>query len=485
MASGEDDDIVDLTSPSPVKPSASVSPLTFDLGPSSSSRDDVVGKAPAAAAVAAAPPGGRLVARIISLDSDDELEDIPSFYTNTFRRIPPGQGPASNVRPQGAACQPEAGSQPLSPPASESLTPPANSGKAARDELAAARADRKRNAEEQKATAKRAKAEEREADKAAKEAGKMAAKAQKKSEKEMQQQVKGKFALQEIRVGIGKALATDQLGWNVMKVLGEESLQVDIVDKDATELRQHKVITWSRVSVASLSQASQAGTSNQGQPGPDAIPYVMVALTGPEFVAHVQRDGVRGLIQSAAKAFPSATLGLLITGLRSHVIQAERNQTSSGFSRQKVEDCLAVLNTHYEGVYHKLATDIAEAAEHVKLLTIALAKQPYEDQENFFASFGGGTGKAKVAQAPAWCKALTQLPNLAPSQAEAVASYKPSLGALISAYLDDEETGASKAEKGKALVGIKGRDSAKGVGLTNSKKIMDFFLSEDPDMIVK
>lgn len=64
-------------------------------------------------------------------------------------------------------------------------------------------------------------------------------------------------------------------------------------------------------------------------------------------------------------------------------------------------------------------------------------------------------------------------------------NYKPSMGALIAAYLDAEETGSSRAEKARALLGVKGREGTKKVGATNAKKIMDFLLAEDPSVIVK
>ena len=53
----------------------------------------------------------------------------------------------------------------------------------------------------------------------------------------------------------------------------------------------------------------------------DGVPYVLVHLSGEDFVATLERSngGTSGLLARVAAAHPGHTLGLLLEGLHSHL----------------------------------------------------------------------------------------------------------------------------------------------------------------------
>jgi hypothetical protein len=58
------------------------------------------------------------------------------------------------------------------------------------------------------------------------------------------------------------------------------------------------------------------------------------------------------------------------------------------------------------------------------------------------------------------------------------------MGALIAAYLDDKETGGTLKEKAKWLIGMAAPGATHKVGKMTSDKLLEFFLSDDPDAVI-
>mmetsp|Transcript_14547 Transcript_14547/g.40947 ORF Transcript_14547/g.40947 Transcript_14547/m.40947 type:complete len:308 (-) Transcript_14547:95-1018(-) len=306
----------------------------------------------------------------------------------------------------------------------------------------------------------------------------------------MQRKDSGKFAQKEIKAHVCGKTAGCDVGWAIMPELQKAELSFHI--NTEPRMPEMKTIMWKRQtydpdSQTFGSQSSQA--SGVAGAREEDIPYVMLLLTGEEFVSHTERDSGRGLLRKVAAAYPGFTLGMVIIGLRAYAKKREQKEykeslPGSGFSQRKALEVLPMLHTHFEGVYHRLVVDVQQAAEHVKDVTLALAKQPYEDQKNFLATFGMGLGSSKPSystEEPTMCKALCQLQGLSVQYARAITStmYRD-LGALLDAYEDD---GGEERSKQQLLVGLQAPNGRK-VGTTLSKRIFEFLTCDDPDRVV-
>lgn len=64
---------------------------------------------------------------------------------------------------------------------------------------------------------------------------------------------------------------------------------------------------------------------------------------------------------------------------------------------------------------------------------------------------------------------------------QGITSKYRSLGELLDAYTNGAKT---VTEKEKLVVGLQGSGGSNKVGLTTSKRLYDFLMSEDPDYVV-
>ncbi|KFM23248.1 hypothetical protein F751_3439 [Auxenochlorella protothecoides] len=171
-----------------------------------------------------------------------------------------------------------------------------------------------------------------------------------------------------------------------------------------------------------------------------------------EFVEAVQADGLAGLLCTLTTHCPAARPHLLVCGLAAHLARLERAQHAqhmgtggaapSAVSRVAVEDLVTGLAVSYPGLGFREAVDGHAAAEHVLLLTTAIARTAFAKSESvqWFQAHSKRCGtamEALLAQHPVTgaeqqnIEALCKLPSVLPSIAHAVVGRFGNLGRLM------------------------------------------------------
>mmetsp|Transcript_8426 Transcript_8426/g.25288 ORF Transcript_8426/g.25288 Transcript_8426/m.25288 type:complete len:180 (-) Transcript_8426:123-662(-) len=153
------------------------------------------------------------------------------------------------------------------------------------------------------------------------------------------------------------------------------------------------------------------------------------------------------------------------------------------FNPRSVQQTLMSLITTYPGVRYRLVRDAAEAAEYCVLLTRALAKQPYEPQDDFLATHGGNGGASGDGilsrEREVLARCLQVVPHMGVPGQQALAAQHASLGALMASLLDDSRR--SEAEKIDSIANVQPRGSQRRIGPSAAKKLINLLTTLDPD----
>ncbi|KAK9836458.1 hypothetical protein WJX74_000915 [Apatococcus lobatus] len=374
--------------------------------------------------------------------------------------------------------------------------------KAAENEKEAKRAAREVDKEAKRLRKEREKADkanQTQENKAMREMMKQAAKVARAQDREEVQRCKGNFALNEIRVLLDNRFAASRSCRPILEALetnkqSSKSAPLECLIKEAMPMRPYKSALWERFrpnAVAASSQGAVGGSRGKAETILEQVPYVMVFFEAAELVAEVQRDKLQGLMRKAAAAHPGYTLGILAEGLAHHCDMRERRENGA-FDTRPIYKLIDSLGIIYPGVRYRLARDAAEMADHVLRLTRALARLPYNKEASLLDVYGGKQNTEKIGQLnqthplgsferKTWFEAIGVIPHLAPNAAHAIASKHPSLGNLLSIYLDPSRSMAANA---KLLDGLPSAAGGNRVGATTSKKVFSILTASDPDQIV-
>ncbi|KAL6774457.1 hypothetical protein ACKKBG_A25075 [Auxenochlorella protothecoides x Auxenochlorella symbiontica] len=212
-------------------------------------------------------------------------------------------------------------------------------------------------------------------------------------------------------------------------------------------LAQYRAVRWTR---RMLEDPGQEGA--QARVREVEVPHVLICFKAAEFVEAVQADGLAGLLCTLSTHCPAARPLLLVCGLAAHLARLERAQHAQhmgtggaapgAVSRAAVEDLVTGLAVSHPGLGFREAVDGHAAAEHVLLLTTAIARSAFAKSESvqWFQAHSKRCGtamEALLAQHPVTgaeqqnIEALCKLPSVLPSIAHAVVGRFGNLGRLM------------------------------------------------------
>ncbi|KAG0572097.1 hypothetical protein KC19_VG068100 [Ceratodon purpureus] len=381
------------------------------------------------------------------------------------------------------------------------------------EKLRAKEAERLRKAEE-KAEMKRLKDEEkkkfqegnrrkREEEKQRKEAAKEEAKERRRVEHEKKRWETGKFALQNTRANIDtKVVEKGLIGGHLLTKLAEKQLQFQLVSNPCP-----RSIMWrmKRPSEDSSGEAASrfwdAEDVDTQTEGPCSklvleevdIPYILFVLEAEEFTNLVGEDTLRTLISSTQTRYPGFTICFLVNKLKWYLHKKDQTQYKSGdtvWKRPPVEQAVARLLTHYNGVHSRLCLDEAEVAEHITGLTRSLAECPFKAKSTSLSVSKNGdhvttsdTFKEEIKRS-LWLKALVALPLTPGAVALAVAKKYCNMRALLKAYLDPSKTVHQKELLLQDLIreGVFGPEQRRRVGPACSRRIYRIFMARNGNL---
>eukprot|EP00884_Botryococcus_braunii_P002754 jgi/Botrbrau1/1247/Bobra.0163s0040.1 len=339
---------------------------------------------------------------------------------------------------------------------------------------------------------KQRKVAEREAAREARLAAKEAERQAKKNEREAALRLKGsgKRAEEDMRVLLDRRVPLHPCCKDVISTLARESLNAAISPGDHP-LAPRASLLWQRA------VPSRDGLCESLQD----IPYVLVILSGEQFVAEVDDGHLQALLNASANAHPGYTLSLLLVGLDHYLTTRERRDfrrevsvSAGAFIRQRYDQAVASLAVQWPGVRHHLVPDAAAAAERIVQLTKALAQQPHKGTASFLESFGGPkrdtiSAKQLLVQCPiqdpkrqTTFYALSYVPDVGPPIAHTLADRFPSLAALTTYFLDPTR---SQADKEKELANLPRALGGARLGPSAIRRLCALLTTDDPFASVK
>ncbi|XP_018477288.2 crossover junction endonuclease EME1A isoform X2 [Raphanus sativus] len=223
------------------------------------------------------------------------------------------------------------------------------------------------------------------------------------------------------------------------------------------------------------------------------IPYVLLVYEAEEFCNLVGNERLLESISRVRDQYPSYTVCYLTNNLMSYVKKREKEGynnvgKSNGWSRPPIDEMLAKLTTHYDGVHSRHCIDGPEVAAHVVGLTSSLASCQFRKKssrlsvkaERVVASMNS-VDKHLIKKSP-WLKALVAIPNVQPRYAVAVWKKYPTMKSLLKVYMDPNKSEKEKELllKGLKLEGLTGED--RNLGIVGSKRIYRVLMSKSGEL---
>ncbi|CAO2036755.1 unnamed protein product [Urochloa humidicola] len=401
------------------------------------------------------------VSSLISLDSDDEMDD------NTMHR-----GASINLPSNIANSHPEAKKQPKEDvaqhiEATEKKQP-----------------EKKRLAKGEKAKLMEERKQKQQEDKLHKQVMKDELAKKKKKEKEIQQWESGKFALERITVEIDKSVAESGFGGCLLSSLSEKGFSYKL-----TENSIEGSILWKMDVPDDIAQALSSQSDDRDM---KQVPYISFVLQAKEFCDLITNGKFFPHVLEVRKKYPRFTICYITNKLMSHINKQEQSQyknNSTTWQRPPVEEVLCKLATHYTNVHSRQCIDEAEVAEHLVGLTTNLAKCKFRKPLTWLSVHANGAIISKgfvdknLAKKDTWLKALIAIPDIQPRYAMAIRKKYPCMRSLLNEYMDPRKT---VLEKELLLSDLKWEDrlgeEAKRLGNKCSRRVYRMFMAQNGDL---
>ncbi|KAI4310594.1 hypothetical protein MLD38_035562 [Melastoma candidum] len=258
----------------------------------------------------------------------------------------------------------------------------------------------------------------------------------KKVQKEKQKWEKGKFALKSIVAQIDvKVVETGSIGGHLLSRLAEKGLTFRIKSNPV-----ERSIVWSMNVPEHISEIGSE---------PD-ISYVSLVYEAEEFCNLVSSGSFLKHVQSIRSLYPSHTICYITNRLMACINKREQElykgpTNDDCWMRPPVEEVLAKLSTHFDGVHSRLCVDEAEVAEHIVGLTCSLATCLYRKKLTKLSVNANGSNIPKGAidktllKNNCWLKALMTIPKVQPRFAIAIWKKYPSMKSLLKVYMDPDK----------------------------------------------
>lgn len=284
-----------------------------------------------------------------------------------------------------------------------------------------------------------------------------------KLDKEMQKRGKGKLPLKSIIAEIDLQLVEGALGAPLISLFAEKGIKYRVTSNPIKSS-----IVWTMTTLPE--DVSQK------------IPYVLLVYEAEEFCNLVANERLPESISRVRDQYPSYTVCYLTNNLMSYVKKREKEGynnvgKSNGWSRPPIDEVLAKLTTHYDGVHSRHCIDGPEVAAHVVGLTSSLASCQFRKKSSWLSVKAEGVvasmdsvDKHLIKKSP-WLKALVAIPKVQPRYAMAVGKKYPTMKSLLKVYMDPNKSEQEKELllKGLKLEGLTGED--RNLGIVGSKRI--------------
>ncbi|CAL5029685.1 unnamed protein product [Urochloa decumbens] len=422
----------------------------------------------AARGLSSAAPAQKLsgVPSLISLDSDDELDD-DTMHMGPLINLPSN---IANSDPEAKKRQKEVGAQHIE--ATEKKQP---------EEKRLTKGEKAKLIEERK--------QKRQEDKLHKQAMKDQLAKKKEKDKKIQQWESGKFALECITAEIDKSVAESPIGGCLLSSLSEKGLSYKL-----TENLVKGSILWKMDIPDDIAQAlfSQSDDCDMKQPSVSNVPYISFVLQAQEFCDLISNGTFFPHVQEVRKKYPTFTICYITNKLMNHINKREQSQyknNSTTWQRPPVEEVLCKLATHYTNVHSRQCIDEAEVAEHLVGLTSNLAKCKFRKPLTWLSVHANGAIISKgfvdknLAKKDTWLKALIAIPDIQPRYAMAIKKKYPCMRSLLNEYMDSSKT---VLEKELLLSDLKWEDrlgeEAKRLGNKCSRRVYRMLMAQDGDL---
>ncbi|KAJ0260512.1 Crossover junction endonuclease EME1A [Hirschfeldia incana] len=297
-----------------------------------------------------------------------------------------------------------------------------------------------------------------------------------KLDKEMQKRGKGKLALKSITAEIDLRLIEGALGAPLITLFAEKRITYRVTSNPIKNS-----IVWT------MTTFSEEASQNLPL-GP--IPYVLLVYEAKDFCNLVANERLLENISQVRDQYPSYTVCYLTSNLMSYVNKREKEGyknvgKSNGWTRPPIDEVLAKLTTHYDGVHSRHCIDGPEVAAHVAGLTSSLASCQFRKKpsslsvkaERVVASMDS-VDKHLIKKSP-WLKALVAIPKVQPRFAVAVWKKYPTMKSLLKVYMDPNKSELEKELllKDLKLEGLTGEDT--NLGKAGSKRIYRVLMATD------
>ncbi|KAG2308040.1 hypothetical protein Bca4012_082972 [Brassica carinata] len=292
-----------------------------------------------------------------------------------------------------------------------------------------------------------------------------------KLDKEMQKLGKGKLALKSIIAEIDLQLIEGALGAPLITLFAEKGITYRVISNPIKNS-----IVWTMTTLPE--DVSQK------------IPYVLLVYEAEEFCNLVANDRLLENISRVRDQYPSYTVCYLTNKLFSYIKRRENEgyknvEKSNGWTRPPINEVLAKLTTHYDGVRSRHCIDGPEVAAHVVGLTSSLASCHFRKKSSWLSVKAEGVvasmdsvDKHLIKKTP-WLKALVAIPKVQPRFAVAVWKKYPTMKSLLKVYMDPIKSENEKKLllKDLKLEGLTGED--RNLGKAGSERIYRVLMSKD------
>ncbi|PSC73147.1 crossover junction endonuclease EME1-like isoform B [Micractinium conductrix] len=350
-----------------------------------------------------------------------------------------------------------------------------------------------------------------------------------------------KWAMQQVRLlvdtalmssgggagGAGGSRGSGSLGVGMLAALDDHNSSAP-ADKQVAyavstlDLAPYKCLRWQRRRLVDGGAGEGGGPSSM--PGSQALgtqaslavagsqlaeqwseePHVMVCFQPQEFVDEVKRDRLAGLFALLERRAPGQQPHLLVCGLSHHLSLTETRQHQAAMRGQQcqmkmVEEFVAELAVACPRLAFREVVDGAQAAQHVRNITSAIATLPHRESEvTMFLKAHDKTDSQvwtnllinqplEDRQLEAFARSIAAIPTVKPAIAHTLATNYGSLGGLMDVLLDPTRSDKQKTDEIANLSRARGNPGARAmrVGPAAAKQLLDLLRCADPDVRVR
>ncbi|XP_044968255.1 crossover junction endonuclease EME1-like isoform X1 [Hordeum vulgare subsp. vulgare] len=233
---------------------------------------------------------------------------------------------------------------------------------------------------------------------------------------------------------------------------------------------------------------------SQSDQEPALEPYILFVLQAEEFCDLISSGKFLDHVLEARNRYPTFTICYVTHKLTKYIYDREQSQyknsdSSSRWTRPRVEQVLCKLVTHYDRVHSKDCANGDQLAEHVVGLTTSLAKCKFRKPLSWLSVHANGVtiptsfvDKGQLKK-DAWFMSLLAIPKVQPRFALAIWKKYSTMKSLLKVYMDPNK---SNREKELLLQDLKCEDSlgeeSRKVGSVCSRRVYRMLMAENGEM---